>query len=241
MEKLLLIPTYNERENIIRLLISIREEFRESDVLIIDDGSPDGTARAVRRDFEGDPSIYLLERESKQGLGSAYREGLRWGLARSYQCFFTMDADFSHPPSRLKELNQRLVEDDTDCVIGSRYVPGGGIENWGWFRRALSISANRVARLLIGLPVYDCTSGFRGYRRRIIEKINLDRVQSEGYVFLVEMVARVLWNGGRVEEVPFTFVDRRVGKSKINRSEIIHGFFRVLQLSLERMLRERVC
>lgn len=230
-----MVPTYNERENIGRLTAQILEALPGTDVLVIDDGSPDKTAKFVRDTFGSDDRVHLIEREGKLGLGSAYREGMRWGLGRDYDLFFSMDADFSHPPDRLPALKETLVE--VDCVVGSRYVDGGGIENWGLFRRGLSASANAVARTLVGLPVNDCTSGFRGYKREILERVDIDRVKSEGYVFLVEMVTRVLWNGGDVREVPFQFVDRRVGQSKINRSEIFWGFLRVLQLMVEKRLK----
>jgi len=234
MSALVLIPTYNERNNITRLIEEIFDEFPEGDVLVIDDGSPDRTANLVRERFGERRDVFLLERSGKNGLGSAYRHGLRWGMDREYRYFLTMDADFSHPPDRLSRIREALSE--VDCVVGSRYISGGGIENWGWYRRLLSQSANFVARHCIGLPVRDCTSGFRGYRRNIINRVSLDRVQSEGYVFLVEMVTRVLWNGGTIREIPFTFVDRRVGQSKISRSEIFYGFLRVLQLMLESRL-----
>jgi dolichol-phosphate mannosyltransferase len=235
-DDLIMIPTYNERDNIVRLVEAIRGDMPEAHVLVIDDGSPDGTADYLRSSFDLGSEVHLIEREGKQGLGSAYRQGMRWGLDRGYERFFSMDADFSHPPERLPAIRSAL--DDVDCVVGSRYVEGGGIQNWGWFRRSLSASANVVARSMIGLSVNDCTSGFRGYRREILERVNIDRVKSEGYVFLVEMVTRVKWNGGTVEEIPFQFVDRRVGQSKINRGEIIRGFFRVLKLMFERFRRK---
>lgn len=233
-DSLVMVPTYNERDNIGRLIEEIRDHLSDADVLVIDDGSPDGTAKHVRRKFDTGDRVHLIERDGKMGLGSAYRRGMRWGLERGYDYFFTMDADFSHPPERLPAIREAL--DEVDCVVGSRYVEGGGIENWGWFRKALSGSANATARTLIGLEVNDCTSGFRGYRREILRRVDIDRVESEGYVFLVEMVTRVLWNGGEVREIPFQFVDRRVGQSKINRGEIIRGFFRVLQLMVEKRL-----
>lgn len=230
-KSLVMIPTYNERNNIQPLIEDVLEALGKGNVLVVDDGSPDGTADLVEETFAVGERVFLIERDGKQGLGSAYRRAMRWGLNRDYQYFFSMDADFSHPPSRLPDLKAEL--DHVDCVVGSRYVDGGGVKNWGWFRRALSATANSVARTLIGLEVCDCTSGFRGYRREILERVNIDRVASEGYVFLVEMVTRVIWNGGRVKEIPFEFIDRRVGQSKINRAEIILGFLRVLVLMLE--------
>jgi len=215
--------------------------FSTAQILVIDDASPDRTAEVVREYSASDDSVELYMRDAKYGLGSAYREGFYWGLIRGFERFFTMDADFSHPPSLLPVLDHQLEKNDNDCVIGSRYTTAGQIENWGPLRRGLSASANWFARSLIGLPVHDCTSGFRVYRRRILEKIEPAGVHSEGYVFLVEMLTRVLWQGGTVEEIPFTFVDRRVGDSKINRTEILRGFFRVIQLALENRSRSYDC
>lgn len=233
MKSLVLIPTYNERDNIVPLIEQIREVFSSAQILVIDDASPDRTAERVREYSSSDRSVKLYFRDGKYGLGSAYREGFYWGLARDFDRFFTMDADFSHPPSRLPVLDRRLEKNNNDCVVGSRYTKGGKIHNWGPLRRGLSLTANSFARRLVGLSVRDCTSGFRGYRRQILETIELRSMCSEGYVFLVELVARVLWHGGTVEEIPFTFVDRRVGNSKIDRSEIFRGLLRVIQLAFE--------
>lgn len=232
---LIVIPTYNERENIIGLLKQIREIVPGADVVVVDDGSPDGTGRIVREYMEtvGGKSLVLIEREGERGLGNAYREGLRYGLDRGYEILVTMDADFSHNPLHLPAIMEACV--DGDVVIGSRYIRDGGTINWRIRRILLSWLANRYARFLLGLKGGDLTSGFRAYRRGILDAIGPEKVLSNGYSYLVEMLFLAQRKQARVTEVPIIFFDRSLGKSKISRREIFRGMLTLLRLYLVRI------
>jgi dolichol-phosphate mannosyltransferase len=209
---LVVVPTYNERENIEEVVRRLFAAVR-ADLLVIDDGSPDGTAELVESLSEGYPSIELIDRGEKLGLGTAYVTGFKRALQRGYEAVVEMDADLSHDPADVVRLLEAL--DEADLVIGSRYVPGGAIENWGAFRRRLSYYANVYARLILSLPVRDSTAGFRAYRASILRRIDLEGIRSEGYSFQIEMTRRVKKAGGRITEVPITFVERVAGKSKM--------------------------
>ncbi|HXW35257.1 MAG TPA: polyprenol monophosphomannose synthase [Acidimicrobiales bacterium] len=215
MRVLVCLPTYNESENIDEVLHRIRAALPEAGVLVIDDGSPDGTADLAENVGEELGQIWVLRRSAKSGLGSAYRAGFRWGLDHHWDALVEMDADLSHDPGALSSLIAPL-EEGFDLSIGSRYVLGGSIPNWKWHRQLLSRGGNVYAAMMLGLHVTDSTSGFRAYRAEILEKLDLAGIRAEGYGFQIEMVHEVLEHGGRVVEVPIRFVDRAVGKSKMS-------------------------
>jgi dolichol-phosphate mannosyltransferase len=219
---LVVLPTYNEAENIEHVLRRIRAALPEAGVLVVDDGSPDGTANLAEKLGGELANIEVLRRRAKSGLGSAYRAGFAWGLDRGWEAFVEMDADLSHEPEALPSLIEPLTE-GIDLVVGSRYVPGGSIPNWRWHRRVLSQGGNVYAALLLRLHVADSTSGFRAYRAEALRRINLDDVRAEGYGFQIEMVLRVLQNGGQVTEVPIRFVDRVQGKSKMSMHIVVEA------------------
>jgi dolichol-phosphate mannosyltransferase len=198
---------------------------RRVEVLVVDDSSPDGTARLVAGRALGEPRLHLLERPAKQGLGAAYRAGFAWGLARGYDALVEMDADLSHPPERLPALLDGLAA--ADLVIGSRYVPGGRTRNWSRLREAISRGGNLYVRLALRLPVHDSTAGYRAYRRQVLEALPVEAVQSNGYCFQVEMVHRAWQEGFRVAEVPITFTERTTGVSKMSRQIVAEALLRV--------------
>jgi dolichol-phosphate mannosyltransferase len=222
------VPTYNERENIAMLLPRILEQPRFR-VLVVDDNSPDGTADVVAAAAQDDPRVGLLARPSKLGLGTAYIAGFQQALAEGADYIFEMDADFSHDPAYLSTL-LAAAERGNDLVLGSRYVPGGGTTDWGIMRKCISQGGNVYARLILGLPVRDATGGFRCYRRRVLETIDLNAIRSNGYAFQIEMVYRALQAGFRVGEVPILFPDRRVGKSKMSRRIVLEALINVWRL-----------
>ena len=227
---LVILPTYNEKDNVIVLSEGVLAESDKVEILVVDDASPDGTGDLVERAGEGEPRLHLLRRAGKLGLGTAYLAGFRYGLDEGYDAIFTMDADRSHNPRYLPAMLSLLEEDD--MVVGSRYVPGGGIENWPVHRRLLSTFANFYARTMLRISVHDCTSGYRGYRREVLETVDPFEVKSSGYSFLYEMVWRVSRAGFRIGEVPIVFEERVAGDSKINSSEIYVAAFRVLMTAL---------
>ena len=215
---LVIIPTYNERESLPLQIEAVRKACPEVDILVADDASPDGTgdwadARAAR-----DPQVHVLHRPAKQGLGAAYRAGFAWGLERDYDVLVEMDADGSH---RAVDL-QRVLDapGQWDLAIGSRWVPGGAVENWPAHRRLLSTGANTYVRFMLGIPVKDATAGFRAYRASALRGLDLDSVESQGYCFQIDMAWRVLRAGGTVVEVPITFVEREQGQSKMSGANI---------------------
>jgi len=226
------VPTYNECENIGALLRRILElpRFR---VLVVDDSSPDGTAEIVARMAQAEPRIDLLSRPSKLGLGTAYIAGFRRALAEGASYIYEMDADFSHDPRYLPVLLE-AAETRYDLTIGSRYVRGGGTTDWGAARKFISRGGNIYARLILGLPVMDATGGFRCYRRRVLETLDLDAIHSNGYSFQIEMVYRTLQAGFQVGEAPITFPDRRVGRSKMSRRIVLEALLTVWRLRLSR-------
>lgn len=215
MRALLVLPTYDEAENVEEVLRRLRAAAPDVSVLVVDDGSPDGTAELARKVGAELGDVEVLERAEKSGLGSAYRTGFRWGLERGFDAFVEMDADLSHDPAVVPRLLAR-IEEGCDLVIGSRYVPGGAIPDWPWLRRAISQGGNIYARLLLGISVHDATAGFRAYHRRALERIDLDAVRADGYGFQVEMAYRIERAGGRVAEIPIEFRDRTLGRSKMS-------------------------
>lgn len=226
------IPTYNERENIGPLLQRILDmpRFR---ILVVDDNSPDGTAEIVMGMAQADPRVGLLSRPGKLGLGTAYIAGFRRALAEGASYIYEMDADFSHDPRYLPDLLE-ATETRYDLTVGSRYVHGGGTADWGAGRKFISRGGNIYARLILGLPVMDATGGFRCYRRRVLEMLDLNAIRSNGYSFQIEMVYRTLQAGFQVGEVPIIFPDRRVGRSKMSRRIVFEALLTVWRLRLNR-------
>ena len=222
------VPTYNERENIGALIPRILEQPRFR-VLVVDDGSPDGTAEVVADLARDEPRVGLLSRSGKQGLGTAYVAGFRRALDEGAEFVFEMDADFSHDPRYLPALLD-ATEARYDMTLGSRYVRGGGTENWGLGRQLISRGGNIYAGTILGLPVADATGGFRCYRRRVLETIPLDRIRSNGYSFQIEMVYRAQRAGFHIGEVPILFPDRRVGQSKMSRRIVLEALVTVWRL-----------
>ncbi|MBV9788547.1 MAG: polyprenol monophosphomannose synthase [Chloroflexi bacterium] len=227
---LVIIPTYNERENILALLPRVLD-YPELSVLVVDDGSPDGTGDLVAAEVERNPRVHLIRRAGKQGLGTAYVAGFRYALARDAEFIFEMDADFSHDPRYLPDL-LHAAESAYDLVIGSRYVAGGGTTDWGLGRQLISRGGNVYARLILGLPLSDMTGGYRCYRRAALEAINLNGIRSNGYSFQIEMAYRVRQAGLRVGEVPIIFPDRRVGASKMSKQIVFEALLNVVKLRL---------
>ena len=226
---LIVIPTFNEADNIAPLIAVISEQLPLAHVLVVDDHSPDGTAAVVRRLTVDDERIHLLERPSKLGLGSAYVAGFAWGVQLGFERFFEMDADFSHDPRFLPAFVAAL-DAGADVVAGSRNVPGGAIEGWGLLRLLLSKGSSLYARLILQSPVRDMTTGFKAYTRRALELIDIATLRSNGYAFQVETTYRALQRGLRVVEIPIRFVDRRAGRSKMTRHEIAEGALGVWQM-----------
>ncbi len=225
----MIVPTYNEAENLATLVMALRALPGDIHVLIVDDNSPDGTGRIAEELAAQDPGVHTLHRPAKQGLGAAYKAGFGEGLRRGYGYLCTMDADFSHDPERLPALLTKAAG-GYDLVVGSRYVPGGKIVGSTMLRQLISYGANWLAHVILGIAIRDCTAGFRCYRREVLETINLDAIFSSGYSFLIEMAFHCQRAGFRCGEVPITFVNRRMGVSKISRSEIFKAFYTLLRL-----------
>jgi dolichol-phosphate mannosyltransferase len=226
------VPTYNECENITTLIDQILA-YPRFQVLVVDDNSPDGTARLVEQHPDFQKRLTLLSRPGKQGLGTAYIAGFRQALANGAHFIFEMDADFSHNPAYLPNL-LAATESGNDLTIGSRYVPGGGTQDWGAVRQVISRGGNLYARLILSLPVMDATGGYRCYRRAVLETLDLDGIHSNGYSFQIEMAYRTLQAGFRVGEVPIMFPDRRVGNSKMSRRIVLEALITVWRLRLGR-------
>jgi len=235
---LVCLPTYNEAENIARLITAVRRALPQAGVLVIDDGSPDGTGNLVRRAAGWDSQVFLLSRPGKLGLGTAYMAGFEYALEHGFDRAITMDADFSHPPDRLPAL-LAAVDAGADLAVGSRYVPGGGIEGWPLRRVLLSSAANAFARGVLQLRTHDCTGGFRCYARSTVEFLLGEPLQSSGYSALIELLARCERAGLRVTEVPITFTDRVAGASKISRTEIRRALRTVLRLTRNPLTRHQ--
>ncbi|MDQ6660380.1 MAG: polyprenol monophosphomannose synthase [Chloroflexota bacterium] len=227
MKTLIIIPTYNELENLRPLIQEIFSSAPETDILIVDDNSPDGTGQLADELHNENEKVQVIHRSGKLGLGTAYIAGFQYAIEHKYDAAFEMDADFSHNPAYLPDFLKAI--EDADLVIGSRYVPGGGTPNWSPLRRLISGSGNIFARFMLGIKVHDCTAGYRCYRRNVLESIDLDTVQSQGYAFQVEMTYRTMRHGFKIVEIPIVFLDRRVGKSKMSRSIILEAFTYVLR------------
>ncbi len=233
MKSVVIVPTYNEHDNIDALLGDLLALPLDLSVIVVDDNSPDGTGRLADEWAVRDGRVRVIHRAGKLGLGTAYLAGFKRALADGFDRILTMDADFSHHPRYIPALIEQSHR--RDVVIGSRYVPGGGALRSSLRRRALSHSANVFARLMLGLQATDCTAGFRCYRREVFASIDLDTIFSDGYSFLIEMLYRVQRKGWLVGELPIVFEDRRLGASKISRQEIVRAMYTVLRLSLSRL------
>lgn len=234
-ENLVIIPTYNEKENVesmIRKVLSLSVPFH---LLIVDDGSPDGTGAIVKSlmsEFDG--RLHLLERSGKLGLGTAYIAGFKWALARKYNFIFEMDCDFSHNPDDLVRLHEACASGKGDVAVGSRYVKGGGVENWPWHRLVMSSGAGTYVNLILGLGVKDATAGFVCYARKVLESIDLDRIRFVGYAFQIEMKYKAKKLGFRIVEVPILFADRKFGTSKMSMAIFSEAFTGVIKMRFER-------
>jgi dolichol-phosphate mannosyltransferase len=221
-----LIPTYNERENLPLIVSRLRAAVPEADVLVLDDSSPDGTGAVADQLAADDGQVWVLHRESKDGLGAAYLAGFAWALGRGYDVLVEMDADGSHQPEQLAILLRALA--DADVVLGSRWVPGGSVVNWPIHRKALSLGGNLYVRVLLGMPISDATGGFRAYRASALHSLDLHDVASQGYCFQVDLVWRAIRAGLSVVEVPITFVERTIGDSKMSRDIVAESLRYIL-------------
>lgn len=230
-ERLVIIPTYDEKENIRDILEHVLRLVPAFDVLVVDDNSPDGTAVIVQG-LQGEHAgrVHLLQRSGKLGLGTAYIAGFKWAIANGYAYIFEMDADFSHSPDDLLRLHAACAWGGADMSVGSRYVKGGHVKDWSWYRILMSFSASLYVRTVLWLGVRDTTAGFVCYKRAVLEALPLDEIKFIGYAFQIEMKYRVRLAGFRIAEVPITFVDRLKGKSKMNSSIFKEAFIGVLQM-----------
>lgn len=232
-DSVIIIPTYNEKENIekmIRTLLALEHQF---DVLVVDDGSPDGTASIVKSLMQEFPErVFIIERSGKLGLGTAYITGFKWALQQGYEYIFEMDADFSHNPDDVPLLYEACARDGYDLSIGSRYVTGVNVVNWPMGRVLMSYFASKYVRMITRLPVYDTTAGFNCYRRKVLETIDLDSIRFKGYAFQIEMKFTTYKCGFKIKEVPVIFVNRVLGESKMSGGIFSEAFFGVIRLKI---------
>ena len=233
---LVIVPTYNEADNLAAVIRRVRDAERSADILVVDDGSPDGTGDIADAMAEADSAIHVLHRVSKQGLGAAYLAGFSWGLERGYDYLVEMDADGSHPPERLPAM-LAAAHDGAGLVIGSRWVPGGAVRNWPLHRLLLSRGANTYARFILGVPVRDATAGYRVFRRETLRAIDLDSVSSRGYCFQIDLTLRTDDERIGIHEVPITFVERERGESKMSGSIVAEALARVTLWGISRRVR----
>ncbi|MGE3973842.1 MAG: polyprenol monophosphomannose synthase [Bdellovibrionales bacterium] len=232
MKSLVVIPTYNEKESISQIIPEIFSTVGPVHILVVDDNSPDGTGAVVKELAKKHPEIHLLERPGKQGLGRAYLAGFDWALKHGYEFVVEMDADFSHRPLDLKNI-LKAGEAGAEVVVGSRYVKGGGTQNWGLGRKILSRGGGIYSRLILGFPLQDWTGGFNGWKRNVLQAIELEKVKSEGYSFQIELKYRALKKGFKISEIPILFEERRVGQSKMSSKIVVEAFLRVWKLRLQ--------
>ncbi|CAA9340290.1 MAG: Undecaprenyl-phosphate mannosyltransferase [uncultured Gemmatimonadetes bacterium] len=226
---LVIIPTFNESENLPRLVPSVLSRDERLEILVVDDNSPDGTGRLAEEIAAAEPRVHVIHRAGKLGLGTAYIAGFKWGIERKYDILFEMDADFSHDPTHLPQFLEAVQ--DYDLVLGSRYLHGRvTVVNWPMGRLLLSYFANSYARWVTGLPIADATGGFKCFRRQVLEAIELDRVESNGYAFQIEMSFRAWKKGFRLGEIPIMFVDRDLGESKMSKKIVREAVWRVWRL-----------
>ena len=232
MKTLIIIPTYNEIENLQSLLTGIFSYAPATHILIVDDNSPDGTGKLADEISAENSRVSVMHRTGKLGLGTAYIAGFKYAIEHHYDAAFEMDADFSHDPKYLPDFLKAI--ENADLVIGSRYIKGGSTPNWSLLRRIISGGGNIYTRFVLGISVHDCTAGFRCYRREVLENLDLDTVQAQGYAFQVEMAYRVFKKGYRIVETPIVFMDRRLGQSKMSGNIFVEGFTSVLRLRFKK-------
>lgn len=231
VDSVVIIPTYNEKENVAAIIEAVFALPRDFDVLIIDDNSPDGTAAIVKElQLSHEGHLHLLERAGKLGLGTAYIAGFKWALAHGYEYVFEMDADFSHNPDDLMKLYDACAGEGADVAIGSRYLTGVNVVNWPMGRVLMSYYASRYVRIVTGMPIHDATAGFVCYRRRVLETLPLDNIRFKGYAFQIEMKFLAFKYGFKIVEVPIIFVNRRLGTSKMSSGIFSEGLFGVMRL-----------
>lgn len=232
---LIIIPTYNERDNLPELVKAIFAVAADVHLLVVDDGSPDGTGALADELAAADPRVHVLHRAGKLGLGTAYIAGFKWALERDYPLVFEMDADFSHQPRYIPDFIAAAA--DADVVLGCRYIKGGGTEDWGLWRKFVSRGGNVYARLVLWLPFHDLTGGFKCFRREVLEELDLDGVRSTGYAFQIELTYRAHKLGFRIAEVPIIFPDRRVGQSKMSGSIVREAVVNLVKLRFDKEIR----
>lgn len=233
-ENLVIIPTYNEKENIENIVHSVFRQPYNFHILIVDDNSPDGTAEIVKNlQKEFPEKLFLLEREGKLGLGTAYIEGFKWALDRDYEYIYEMDADFSHNPNDLQKLYQACANEGVDLAIGSRYLTGVNVVNWPLGRVLMSYMASIYVRLVTGLKIADTTAGFKCYRREVIETIELDKIRFKGYGFQIEMKFKTYKSGFTLKEIPIIFINRELGTSKMSGGIFSEAFLGVIKLKIQ--------
>lgn len=234
MSKLIIIPTYNEKENIEKIILKVFSLDIDFDILIVDDGSPDGTADIVKKIQKTySKNLHIVERTGKLGLGTAYIYGFKWALKNNYDYIFEMDADFSHDPDDLIRLYKACHEYKGDVAIGSRYIKGVNIVNWPMSRLLMSFFASKYVKIITGMPIQDSTAGFKCYKRSVLEKINLEKIQFVGYAFQIEMKFTAWKYGFNVVEVPVIFTDRQEGASKMSGGIFFEAFFGVMQMKIK--------
>ena len=240
MDKLVIIPTYNEKENIEAIITAVMNLPLEFHVLIIDDGSPDGTANIVK-DLMGNKytgKLHIIEREGKQGLGTAYITGFKWAIEHKYEYIFEMDADFSHNPEDLLKLYNACSAEGADVAIGSRYVSGVNVVNWPMGRVLMSYFASKYVRFILGVKIHDTTAGFKCYRRQVLEIIELDKIRFKGYAFQIEMKYTAYKCGFKIQEVPIIFINRVLGTSKMSGGIFSEALLGVIRLKLGSIFRK---
>ena len=239
-DSLVIIPTYNEKENIEKMIRTVHSLPKSFHVLIVDDGSPDGTSEIVKNlQSEFPESLYIEERTGKLGLGTAYIHGFKWGLKNGYDFIFEMDADFSHPVDKLTALYDACAKEEYDFSIGSRYVKGGGVSNWDKFRLFLSYFASIYVRMILWVRIKDTTAGFMCYSRKVLETIDLDSIRFIGYAFQIEMKYTATILGFKGKEVPITFKDRELGNSKMDTSIFKEAIFGVFKLRFKKISKKK--
>ena len=239
---LVIIPTYNEKENIVQIIRAVMDQPKDFHLLIIDDNSPDGTATLVKElqaqlNISGETKLHLIQRAGKLGLGTAYIEGFRFAIANGYEYILEMDADFSHDPRDLQRLYFACSEDGYDLSVGSRYSTGVNVVNWSMKRVLMSYFASRYVRIITGIPLHDTTAGFVCYKRQVLEKIPLERIKFVGYAFQIEMKFLAWKYGFKLKEVPIVFTDRTLGESKMSVGIFKEGFLGVLQMTIRSWFR----
>jgi dolichol-phosphate mannosyltransferase len=233
-DSLVVIPTYNEKENIEKIIRKVFSLSKDFHILIVDDGSPDGTATIVKRlQTEFSDQLFIEERSGKLGLGTAYIHAFHWGLARDYEFVFEMDADFSHNPEDLVNLYNHAIETSADLVIGSRYVKGVNVVNWPIGRVLMSYYASVYVRLITSMPIHDSTAGFVCFRRKVLETIGIDQISFKGYAFQIEMKFKTWKHGFKIQEFPIIFTDRREGNSKMSGGIFKEALFGVIQMKIK--------